>query len=227
MKCPHCGIDFHEFWSEQPMVDLNARKLFSYFRGVDQGFWYYRTTLCSKCRDVIIEIAPYTSDDDLYLSWRMVYPIGATRGPVPPEVPPQIGSDYLEACNVLTASAKASAALSRRCLQNILHQAGYKDRDLAREIDLLLNESDPRKAIPQRLRDTIDAIRNFGNFSAHPINDKTALQVIDVEPEEADWCLEILEECFEHFYVGPAVAKAKKAALDAKLAAAGKPPSKG
>lgn len=54
----------------------------------------------------------------------------------------------------------------------------------------------------------------------------TTLQVIAVEPEEAEWCLEIVEEMFEHFYVKPAQAKARKAALDAKLAAAGKPPSK-
>jgi hypothetical protein len=47
-----------------------------------------------------------------------------------------------------------------------------------------------------------------------------------VEPHEAEWCLEIIKELFDHFYVGPAIAKAKKAALDAKLAAAGKPPSK-
>jgi hypothetical protein len=66
----------------------------------------------------------------------------------------------------------------------------------------------------------------FGNFSAHPINDKTALQIIEVEPHEAEWCLDILEECFEHFYVGQAIARARKAALDARLAAAGKSPSK-
>jgi len=99
-------------------------------------------------------------------------------------------------------------------------------RDLSAEIDLLLNEPDPRKATPYRLRETIDAIRNSGNLSAHPIDDKTALQVIDVEPHEAEWCLEILEECFQHFYVGPAVAKARKIAVDEKLALAGKPPSK-
>jgi hypothetical protein len=73
---------------------------------------------------------------------------------------------------------------------------------------------------------TVDGIRNFGNFSAHPINDVTSLQVIEVEPHEAEWCLEILEEMFEHFYVRPAQAKARKAALDAKLSAAGKPASK-
>jgi len=111
-------------------------------------------------------------------------------------------------------------------LQNILHEHGYRDRDLSREIDLLMDETDPRKAIPTALRTTIDAIRNFGNFSAHPITELTSLQVIDVEPEEAEWCLEILERMFEHFYVQPMQAAALKANLNAKLAAAGKPPSK-
>jgi len=108
----------------------------------------------------------------------------------------------------------------------MLHDAGYKGRDLAKEIDLLLNESDTRKAIPSTLRTTIDGIRNFGNFSAHPITDRTSLQVIPIEEHEAEWCLEIIEEMFDHFYTRPAEAKAKKAALDAKLASAGKPPSK-
>jgi hypothetical protein len=53
------------------------------------------------------------------------------------------------------------------------------------------------------------------------------LQVIPVEPEEAEWCLEIVDEMFDHFYVGPDIARQKKAELDKKLAAAGKPPSKG
>jgi Domain of unknown function (DUF4145) len=149
-----------------------------------------------------------------------------TAGPVPPEVPEQIAEDYIEACNVLPISAKASAALARRCLQNMLHAHGYKTGVLAQEIDRLLAETDPVKALPYKLRVTVDGIRHFGNFSAHPIDDKTTLQVIDVEPHEAEWCLEIIEECFEHFYVGPAAAAAKKAALDAKLAAAGKPASK-
>jgi hypothetical protein len=73
---------------------------------------------------------------------------------------------------------------------------------------------------------TVDVIRNFGNFSAHPVTDITTLQIIDVEPEEAEWCLETVEEMFQHFYVRPEQAKARKAALDVKLAAAGKPASK-
>jgi hypothetical protein len=203
MKCPHCGIHFHDNWNHH----------------IDHS-WIFRAAICPGCEKVTIEIG--TTVD----AWDRVYPVGANRGPVPKEVPEPIAQEYIEACNVLPVSAKASAALSRRCLQNMLHAAGYKAKDLAKEIDLLLAEPDPKRALPNRLRETVDAIRNFGNFSAHPIDDKTTLQVIEVEPHEAEWCLDVIEELFEHFYVGPAVAQAKKNALNAKLAAGGKPPAK-
>jgi Domain of unknown function (DUF4145) len=225
MKCPHCSIHFHDNW----FVDYFDRdRSYLTTKAVTDGqnaYWAYRSAFCPGCKDYTIEVA-LARDRQAVIAWRQIYPIGANRGPVPAEVPQLIARDYVEACNVLPISAKASAALSRRCLQNMLHDAGYRDRDLAREIDQLLDEPDPRKALPHRLRETVDAIRNFGNFSAHPIDDKTTLQVIEVEPHEAEWCLEVIEELFEHFYVGPAMAAAKKAALDAKLAAGGKQPSK-
>ncbi len=111
-------------------------------------------------------------------------------------------------------------------MQAILRREGYKQKDLAQQIDALLNETNPAKAIPTGLRQTVDAVRNFGNFSAHPLTDQTTLQVIAVDTGEAEWCLEILEEMFDHYYVKPAHAALRKAALDAKLAAAGKPLSK-
>jgi hypothetical protein len=55
---------------------------------------------------------------------------------------------------------------------------------------------------------------------------QTTLQVISVESGEAEWCLDILDEMFDHYYVKPTQAAARKAALDARLTAAGKPPSK-
>jgi hypothetical protein len=224
MKCPHCTIHFHDNW-KLGYMSRGDSYVASPKQGVG-GIWFYRSALCPKCDDVTIEVARHENNQRILEAWRQIYPIGASRGPVPPEVPAEIAQDYVEACNVMPISPKASAALSRRCLQNMLHAHGYMAKDLAKEIDLLLNEVDPKKALPHKLRETIDGIRNFGNFSAHPIDDKTTLQVIDVEPHEAEWCLETIEEMFEHFYVGPAAAKAKKAALDAKLIAAGKPPSK-
>ena len=125
-------------------------------------------------------------------------------------MPAHIKEDYEEACKVLPISEKASAALSRRCLQAILKEKGYTQRNLAVQIDALLEETDPAKAIPTTLRETVDVIRNFGNFSAHLITDQTTLQIIAVEPE-AEWCLGILEDTFDHCYVKPEHTKARKA----------------
>jgi hypothetical protein len=219
MKCPHCTVNFHANWQFRCLS-----------RNDNDINWSYATAHCPACDKIIIDFATSawssSINDYRYGSWRQLVPEGSSRGPVPKEVPPAIRQDYEEAANVLPISAKASAALSRRCLQNTLRANGYVAKDLAQEIDLLLKEPDPAKGIPATLRVSIDGIRNFGNFSAHPITDVTTLQIIDVEPHEAEWCLDILDEVFQHFYVRPAEAAAKKAALDAKLQAAGKPPSK-
>jgi hypothetical protein len=225
MDCPHCGKAFHDVWNdiELPWVG-NA---------IPSDGWLSHTTICPACKNATIELSERTRAFgpsnvpriDIVRRFR-VHPTNTFRKPTPEEVPAHIKEDYEEACRVLPISQKASAALSRRCLQAILHREGYAQRDLAKQIDNLLNQSDPRKAIPTALHNTVDAIRNFGNFSAHPITDQTTLQVIDVDPGEAEWCLDILDEMFDHYYVKPAQAKVRKAALDAKLTAAGKPLSK-
>lgn len=220
MDCPHCGTAFHDEWADARI----------YYRSQQHGYdWHTSITICPACYDAVVNLHKFDILPDgskfPVVSFQ-AYPKRSSRKPVPPEVPPEIGEDYEEACLVLADSSKASAALSRRCLQAILRRQGYDQKDLARQIDALLNEADPKKAIPSSLHDTVDAIRNFGNFSAHPITDQTTLQVIAVEPGEAEWCLEILEEMFDHYFVRPAAAKARKAALDAKLASAKKPPSK-
>ena len=81
--------------------------------------------------------------------------------------------------------------------------------------------------LPTALHEMIDAIRNVGNFGAHRITDKTTLQVIDVEPHEAEFCLDIIEGLFDHYYVKPALTEQRMTELNKKLTAAGKPPAKG
>lgn len=127
MRCPHCRIEFHDNWEassfrrHQRLMSARAPS-----RVMQQGVevridwsWRYRTAECPKCLNEIIEIGRFDQQEQGD-TWRMVYPVGASRGPVPQEVPLEIADDYTEACNVLAISAKASAALSRRCLQNIL-----------------------------------------------------------------------------------------------------------
>ena len=185
-----------------------------------------KTATCPRCLGAHIGLSHNTSSGSEVQPFRWVYPQGGAFPPAPPQVPAVIANDYREANQVLPISPKASAALARRCLQSILASHGYKGRDLVRQIETVLAETDTSKALPTALRENIDAIRNFGNFSAHPITDQTSLQIVEVEPGEAEWCLQLLLDVFDHYYVAPTKAAEKRAALAAKLAAAGKPPMK-
>jgi hypothetical protein len=156
-------------------------------------------------------------------SSRLIRPKIANRTPVPQEVPNEFSRDYIESCLVFTDSPKASAALSRRCLQHILREkAGVKKDDLANEIQQVIDS----KQLPSHLAESLDAIRNIGAFAAHPIKSKSTGEIVEVEPGEADWNLDVIESLFDFYFVQPEILKRKRAALDKKLADAGKPPMK-
>jgi hypothetical protein len=74
--------------------------------------------------------------------------------------------------------------------------------------------------------EAVDAIRNIGNFAAHPIKSTASGEVLPVEPGEAEWTLDVLDGLFDFYFVQPSLLQRKKAALNAKLASANKPPAK-
>jgi hypothetical protein len=104
----------------------------------------------------------------------------------------------------------------------LLDRAGVKKGDLAVQIQTVLESG----KLPSHLEEDIDAIRNIGNFAAHPNKSKSTGEILEVEPHEAEWNLEVLEALFDFYYVQPERAKARKAALNAKLTDSGKPPMK-
>jgi hypothetical protein len=123
------------------------------------------------------------------MPFAVVYPKGTSRKPPATEVPTPFRDDFKEACLVLDDSPKASAALSRRCLQAILREhAKTKSKDLADQIDEVIAGN----VLPSHLAKAIDAVRHVGNFGAHPIKSKSSGEIVDVEPGEAEWLLETL-----------------------------------
>jgi hypothetical protein len=108
-------------------------------------------------------------------------------------------------------------------LQHLLREAAkVKPSDLYNEIQEVLDSGKLRPDLAEGL----DAVRAIGNFAAHPIKSKVTGEIIPVEPGEAEWNLDVLEGLFDFYYVQPAVMKAKKDALNKKLAEAAKPPVK-
>lgn len=139
---------------------------------------------------------------------------------VPPEVASQFAEDYLEAARVLNTSPKASAALSRRLLQQLLEEkGGMKSSELGQQIQQVLDS----KALPSYLAEAIDAVRWVGNFAAHPIKSKDTGKITPVEPGEADWLLDVIEGLFDFYFVQPVRLGKRRDALNEKLKSAGRP----
>jgi len=218
MKCMHCLESFHPE-RVQDLIGSDA-----------EGDWVVRSYKCPACDRLNIYLLcgkASTTQGRVTLGDHSapfaVWPRASSRPPCPREVPPEIAEDYTEACGVLPVSPKASAALSRRCLQNLLREAGaVKHGNLANEIQQILDSG----AVPSYIADIVDAVRNIGNFAAHPIKSQTTGEIVPVEPKEAEWNLDVLEALFDFHYVQPATVQRRKAALDRKLRDAGKKPMK-
>lgn len=219
MKCPHCLVEFHDVVEEMIIGDDI------------EGRWSVVKRTCPSCKKLIVELvfkklyrkaSGQLAISDKPTSSYLVRPKTPNRMPVPPEVPKEFASDYLEACLVISDSAKASAALSRRCLQHILREKAGVKSDLAREIQQVIDNG----TLPSHLSDSLDAIRNIGNFASHPIKSSSTGELVDVEPGEAEWNLDVIESLFDFFFVQPEIIKRKRDFLNQKLVDAGKPPMK-
>lgn len=216
-------VDFHD---GQTLVKLGI--------GVDvDGSWMVARRQCPACQRLVLYLENGAGQINQQTQLPFVIPVvkksllvwpkGLSRASIPPEVPTAIAEDYKEACLVLSDSPKASAALGRRCLQNLLRlAAGVKPGDLSKEIDQVLSSG----RLPTEIAENIDAIRNIGNFAAHPNKSAATGEVVPVEPDEAEWTLDVLESLFDFYFVQPARAKAKRDALNKKLQDANKPPLK-
>ena len=222
MKCPHCLFEIH------------ARVHFMYLGKDSEDDWAILRYLCPnpECDKWIIYLVSGVPKKDIegkvdrfpYIRKRiLVRPKGINRPPLPPEVPKEFAEDYNEACLVLEDSPKASAALSRRCLQHLLREvAKVKPGNLKVEIKEVIGSGE----LPSYLVKDIDYIRNIGNFAAHPIKSEKTGEIVPVEPGEAEWNIDVLELLFDFYFVQPKKAKGKRTALDKKLNEAGKKPTK-
>jgi hypothetical protein len=225
MKCPHCLVEV------APSIEWTCLG-----RDAD-GEWGVEQYLCPnlECQKRVFYLVagePIWSVSRQIVSFRnikkriLIRPKGANRPPVPSEVLqefPAGAEDYTEACLVLPDSPKASAALSRRCLQHLLREkAGVKHSNLADEIQQVIDS----RTLPSLLAESIDAIRNIGNFAAHPIKSEKSGEIVAVEPGEAEWNLDVLEGLFDFYFVQPVVIRRKRKALDEKLKESGQKPMK-
>lgn len=218
MICPHCSISIHENFQAFPTF----RDTFTNPILIEHVL---EKCNCPECGKAIVRYKKLIFDHrDSTHSTSKSYLIPSTINRfISTEVPDQFGEDFIEACNVIQISPKASAALSRRLLQRILREKfGIKENDLSREIDKFIADTNT----PRDLANEIDAIRNIGNFAAHPLKVTNTGEIVDVEPGEAEWLLDVLDNLFEYAFVQPKRREDRHQKLNDKLQSLGKPSMK-
>ena len=141
------------------------------------------------------------TDDEPLFSQRLI-PESLAK-PQPEYIPAPLHEDYTEACRIRDLSPKASATLSRRCIQGMIRDfCGISKGRLLDEINELKKRVDEGKApkgVSEESVDAIDHIRSLGNIGAHM--EKDINLIVPVDPDEAQVLIDLIESLFDEWYV--------------------------
>lgn len=112
----------------------------------------------------------------------------------PEYIPECIRADYEEACAIVDLSPKASATLSRRCLQGMIRDFwNIHKNTLFDEIEALEGQ------VPATQKQVIHSLRQIGNIGAHPEDDVSL--IVDIIPEDAGKLIKIIELLMKQWYI--------------------------
>ena len=149
MKCPFCktGINLELYGGEQyPLAEEAEEDGHQPGYGVAHGW-------CPECDEFIVLYREGKVEKITSGSWHfrnetndtVIYPQNSTRAILDEEVSDSYRESFNQAAAVLNLSPMASAAISRRCLQHILHQEfNIQKKSLAQEIDEFIGSSSNR-----------------------------------------------------------------------------------
>jgi hypothetical protein len=221
MRCPHCSINMSPVKADR--AGLRSRNMMWYGNAAE-GVVHHRIeeVACPECKgEFIIHVDQVnrdgpqpgyvtTEESNIYV----LIPRVSSRPRAPDEVPKPLADLYNEAALILTDSPRASAAMSRRCLQQLLRDVATAPHGtLFAEIEWAVNGAN----LPSHVTESLHDLRQIGNFGVHPNKSTATGDYLEVEPGEAEWTLDTLDALFDHYFVQPAKTAARKASLQTKL----------
>ena len=197
--CPYCGrvttITGPNYWE-------NWGKIYIQKPNIGEIGLFSRAITCpnSECNKLWLNVGLYEAIrkphgwglGEKIFQWQL---LPESEAKVLPEyIPEAIQNDYYEACRIRNLSPKASATLSRRCLQGMIRDFwGIKKRNLYEEIKELEDKIDFLEW------QAIDAVRKVGNIGAHM--EKDINLIVDVDPKEAQLLIGLIEQLIDDWYV--------------------------
>lgn len=145
---------------------------------------------CPSCNNVSFEAEGQDNLNGINIP---LYPISRAKQ-YPDYIPKAIREDYEEAYSILFLSPKASATLSRRCLQGMIRDFwNVREKTLYNEINEIKD-----KVTPTQWK-AIDSLRALGNIGAHM--EKDVNEIIEIDDGEAEKLIKLIELLIEKWYI--------------------------
>lgn len=190
--CPYCNSVFPlingTFTEWYPSFSSEFCENYSFDNPTEICLSFY---LCPSCKKLSIKADSFGSETGSF-STDLLPNSFATQ--FPDYVPESIRNDYSEACAIVNLSPKASATLSRRCLQSLIRDFwGIKKNTLYQEITELQNH------VSAEQWRVLNALRNLGNIGAHPEADVNL--IIDINPDDALKIIKVIELLIKQWYI--------------------------
>lgn len=200
--CPYCNrpttITEPNYYRWSRRININNP---SNWWKIDDLYFEYEAITCPnlECKKLHLQVSlkesKSTPDGYSYktLQKRQLLPESEAKV-LPDYIPKAIQQDYYEACRIRDLSPKASATLSRRCLQWMIRDFwNIQKKTLKQEIDEL------QWKVSAKVWKWIDSIRQVWNIWAHMENDIN--YIIGVEPDEAKLLISLIELLIENWYI--------------------------
>ena len=143
------GPDVLAYWRRMADKDIFLNSTFERIGGAMA--LNLNAALCGHCKDISV-----------WINSEMVFPLGG-EVPAHDDMPDNVKHTFSEASKILSASPRASAALSRLALQQLCVELGCKKDKLDEQIGELV-----ANGLSKEIEMMLDSVRVIGNNAVHP-----------------------------------------------------------
>ena len=229
IKCPYCGSHMPAHWEPLYTFDERGDQRKGFTCGVHgQPFhsekYEFDWMACfnDACKQVIVRVQKRLIEfrTKTVLSEEEWYAVPRKGQPrtVDPLVPDRYKLPYIKASLIIGDAPDLSGVASGRILAALLREyAGLHQRYLSKQIEEFIKDT----RHPSRLLENLHYLREIRNFAAHEQADAEGNE-IEIGLAEAEWTLNVIDDLFDYFIVGPEKDRLRRAAFDEKIQKAGR-----
>lgn len=191
-KCPFCNASIAKSYETVRESDLGFDYAPYDEHGDKHKHYTFEMIRCPECEKINYKIKGVKEPFNTYGEVSIFPRSRAVK--FPDYIPEQLRQDYEEAYAILELSPKASATLSRRCLQGIIRDFHkIKPDTLYKEISQL------EGVIPASQYKVLHSLRQLGNIGAH--FEKDVSLIVEIDVDEAEKLIKLIEYLFEKWYI--------------------------